>query len=593
LGEAAPLDGESYSDATRPGISPIDALIFGTKWGGPTGEAYILEYSFANANSVWAPGYGAYNEPAFGFQEFNAEQKAAARAALQLWSEVTDLLFVEVADTATNVGDIRFGITSKAPTAHAYYPNGTPWAGDVWLGTSNHAGVTNYTPGTYQFATMVHEIGHALGLRHPHDGGSTGDWLFTSVMSYRSYPGDSVAGGYSNGFYPTTPMIDDIQAIQHLYGVDTSTRSGNDSYAFAQGQQYFKTVYDAGGVDTFDCSAMTSGVELVLIAGGWSKIGPAYTWYDGSFGSSPYTVQIARNSLIENARGGSGADLLTGNHLANTLWGNDGDDRLSGLGGNDAIYGGNGNDRFDGDSIKTPLFGGADWMDGGNGNDVMNGFAGSDQLYGGAGNDVADGMADDDWVFGGDGTDVLYGGAGNDHLNGGSGNDSAYGGSGNDFIWADAGNDRAYGGDGNDTIQGWTGNDTLYGGNGFDTLTGDLGKDRLIGGDGADWYVFDDGHTGVGAALRDTVEGFYVPPYQILPGDIIDLRLVDANTGATGDQGFTWRGNSAFNAPGQVRWYASGTDRILAGSTDADTQAEFEIALIGINKPIEQGWVLL
>ena len=176
--------------------------------------------------------------------------------------------------------------------------------------------------GTYRFATMVHEIGHALGLRHPHDGGATQDWLGTSVMSYRSYPGDSVVGGYSNAFYPKTPMMDDIQAIQYLYGVDTGTRSGNDSYNFIQGSRYFQTIYDAGGIDTINCAGMTSAVEISLYAGDWSSIGPAYTWFDGNnAGSLPGTVAIARNVWIENARGGSGDDTIWANTLANILEG--------------------------------------------------------------------------------------------------------------------------------------------------------------------------------------------------------------------------------------------------------------------------------
>ena len=61
-----------------------------------------------------------------------------------------------------------------------------------------------------------------------------------------------------------------------------------------------------------------------------------------------------------------------------------------------------------------------------------------------------------------------------------------------------------------------------------------------------------------------------MPSHLMIPSDVIDLTLVDANAGVTGDQGFTWRGKAAFNAPGQIRWFASGTDRIIAGSTDGD-----------------------
>ena len=51
-------------------------------------------------------------------------------------------------------------------TAHAYYPNPTQEAGDVWF--SHRASYLNMDEGTYGFQTGLHEIGHTLGLVHPH-----------------------------------------------------------------------------------------------------------------------------------------------------------------------------------------------------------------------------------------------------------------------------------------------------------------------------------------------------------------------------------------------------------------------------------------
>ena len=61
----------------------------------------------------------------------------------------------------------------------------------------------------------------------------------------------------------------------------------------------------------------------------------------------------------------------------------------------------------------------------------------------------------------------------------------------------------------------------------------------------------------------------------------------------SGDQAFAWRGTAAFNGAGQIRWVASGTDRIIAGSTDGDSQAEFEINLVGLNRAVSEFWFLL
>jgi serralysin len=575
VAQTAPLDSEATYEVTRPGPFWVDQLIEGTKWGGPAGQGYILEYSFAHAGSVWAPGYGAYNEPLFGFQEFNAAQKEAARAALKAWADITNIVFVEVADTATNVGDIRFGITSKSNTAHAYFPNGTPWAGDVWLGTADHAGQTDYRAGTFLYATMMHEIGHALGLRHPHEGTpiTTLDWLGTSVMSYRSYSGGPVVGGYTNDFYPKTPMMDDIQAIQYLYGVDVGTHNGNDSYNFIQGSRYFQTIYDAGGSDTINCAGMTSAVSINLMPGQWSEIGPAYTWFGGGTGSFPGTVAIARNVTIEHAIGGSGSDVIWANDVGNVVEGGRGNDTVIASNGDDDVYGGDGNDYLTTGAFSN-AFSDKDFVQAGNGND---------SVYLGIDNDLAHGGAGNDYVDGEQGEDAVYGMAGADWLNGG--ND-------NDFLDGGTGADSAYGGSGNDALVGFSGNDLLYGGNDADALMGGTGHDRMDGGNGPDRFVFDDGDT-VAGAQRDRILGFSVPANPMIPGDYIDLTLVDAIANVAGDQAFAWRGTGAFNAAGQIRWYASGADRIVAGSTDGDAQAEFEINLAGLGKAVSQLWFLL
>ena len=62
-----------------------------------------------------------------------------------------------------------------------------------------------------------------------------------------------------------------------------------------------------------------------------------------------------------------------------------------------------------------------------------------------------------------------------------------------------------------------------------------------------------------------------------LPGDIIDISNIDANTTIKGDQAFTYIGSRAFTAAGQIR-YSGG---ILQGNTDSNLAANFEIQLQG------------
>ena len=56
------------------------------------------------------------------------------RVALGAWSALAGITFVEVQDTSGSVGDIRFGESTRVPTAQAYNPGGSPASGDVWLG---------------------------------------------------------------------------------------------------------------------------------------------------------------------------------------------------------------------------------------------------------------------------------------------------------------------------------------------------------------------------------------------------------------------------------------------------------------------------
>src|SRR5262245_18194314 len=89
----------------------VNALLseVGYKWANSS-----LTYSFrSNASYYSTADYAFKGEPwapgAFALSEAN---KAAMRAALQDWSEVANISFTEVADSATVAGDLRFGFTA-------------------------------------------------------------------------------------------------------------------------------------------------------------------------------------------------------------------------------------------------------------------------------------------------------------------------------------------------------------------------------------------------------------------------------------------------------------------------------------------------
>jgi len=240
-------------------------------------------------------------------------------------------------------------------------------------------------------------------------------------------------------------MVYDMLAIQDKYGADMSTRAGDTTYGFNSnaGEDYYDftkypkvvfTIWDGGGNDTLDASFKDSTINqrIDLTPGAYSDVGGLIN-----------NIGIAFGAIIENAIGGAGNDIITGNAADNHLVGGDGNDQLFGQGGNDLLDGGNGDDILQGDGTLL----------GGDGNDQLTGFSGNDLLDGGNGNDVLSGGAGDDILIGGDGNDFLYGGADGDTLNGGKGDDFLDGQSDlNGAGQLAASPDMLTGGDGNDTF---------------------------------------------------------------------------------------------------------------------------------------------
>ena len=154
----------------------------------------------------------------------------------------------------------------------------------------------------------------------------------------------------------------------------------------------------------------------------------------------------------------------------------------------------------------------------------VNGTNGVDYLYGYYGNDR---------LFGLGGTDILRGSFGNDYLDGGDGSDG---------ISGNADDDTILGGNGLDIIRGDDGQDSIDGGGGDDIISGGFGGDTLTGGDGADIFVYTTGRHSV-AKRVDVITDFN--PAE----DRIDLSSIDADTGTSGGQDFTFVGAAAVSAP--------------------------------------------
>lgn len=555
---ATPTSETPWTFSAFTGVQSIDALLGGTQW-----LSKALTFSFPGATSTWSTavngGYGPSNgsgEPwSADYQPLVASDMAAVRTALQAWQAVSGLSFTESVDDATTVGDLRFAYTWGAEMdgaqAYAYFPGSGPVGGDVWFNTRGTSFTDPWNLGTFEYLTVVHEIGHALGLKHPFDSSSLSSTLLPSsldsrsytVMSYSAAPGD-VNTAFS--YEPTTPMVLDIRALQTLYGKNTSTNAGNTNYVYQSGTDYHQTIWDAGGTDTITYQSTTGGeIDLNSGVGGGSRLGNALYVF-GSFGQvlyEQYNVWIAYGSVIENAVGGSGNDTIIGNAYANNLYG--------GL-GNDSIVGGAGNDTLNGSS----------------GNDTMQGGTGSDAFYvNSAGDRISDSStaaSDVDTVV----SSVSWTlGTGFERLTlSGSAATSGNGNSAANLLKGNAGANRLNGGAGNDTLDGGAGNDTLNGG---------VGSDRYIV-DSAGDVIAD---SGTAAGERDSV---FSAVTWTLGSTVENLTLTGtaAIRGTGNSQGNALTGNGAGNllsggagndtlvggAGNDILSGGAGTDRITGGT---------------------------
>ena len=278
------------------------------------------------------PDYDTREDHAAGYTGLNATQQ---KNAADLIKSLSTIINVNISSTtlADQPNTTAVALNNQTDSGgYAQYPNSRSTGSDIFLNNKDYN--TTLNAGTSGANIITHELGHALGLKHPFDEVDTDgdvadppylqgteDHARWTMMSYNE----------SSAEYRLAFSELDIAALQYIYGPSRTERAENDTYVIDPDTPNF--IWDGDGVDTIDASSLTKGITLHLSAGYHDFVGDIAS----ELITSPGQITVNFGTVIENVIGTEYADKLFGNDANNIITLNGGDDYVDGDSGIDVV----------------------------------------------------------------------------------------------------------------------------------------------------------------------------------------------------------------------------------------------------------------